>query len=137
MEAGEILLKSGLLDQRQLDLSRRAQSEGVRLDQAAVELGFVSEESALTALGKEAGLRFVDVDEDGRLDLVFSNHERYGVWLFTSFEQGWRCVLSGKRGEKDPKDELPMFVRADGTNNISRVLGSALIACRKALPTSQ
>jgi len=67
--------------------------------------------------GSDAGLRFVDVDEDGRLDIVFSNHERYGVWLFTSMEKGWRCVLSGKRGEKDPEDELPMFVRADGTNN--------------------
>lgn len=66
---------------------------------------------------RDTGLRFVDVDEDGRLDLVFSNHERYGVWLFTSKEKGWRCVLSGKRGEKDPEDELPMFVRADGTNN--------------------
>jgi len=66
---------------------------------------------------RDAGLRFIDLDEDGRLDLVFSNHERYGVWLFASKEEGWRCVLSGKRGEKDPEDELPMIVRADGTNN--------------------
>jgi len=69
------------------------------------------------ARNRDAGLRFVDVDEDGRLDLVFSNHERYGVWLFASTEDGWRCVLSGKRGEKEPEDELPMFVRADGTSN--------------------
>ena len=42
MEAGEILLRKGLLDQRQLELSRQAQSDGTRLDQAAVTLGFIS-----------------------------------------------------------------------------------------------
>ncbi|NQU21744.1 MAG: c-type cytochrome [Candidatus Nealsonbacteria bacterium] len=68
--------------------------------------------------GRDAGLRFVDVDEDGHLDVVFSNAERYSIHLFTSMEKGWsRCVLSGKRGEKPAKDELPMIVRADGTNN--------------------
>ena len=51
MEAGEILLKRGLLDRRQLELSRNAQakSESVRLDEAAVGLGFVTEEAALRA----------------------------------------------------------------------------------------
>ncbi len=32
MEAGEILLKKGLLDSRQLDLTRQAQTEGSRLE---------------------------------------------------------------------------------------------------------
>ena len=63
MEAGEILLKRGLLDQRQLDLSRRSQNDGARLDQVAVEMGFVSEEAALKALGDELGLAFVDLSE--------------------------------------------------------------------------
>ncbi len=65
MEAGEILLKRGLLDRRQLELSRdaQAQSESGRLDQAAVELGFVTEEAALKALGEEVGLDFVDLAE--------------------------------------------------------------------------
>jgi len=72
----------------------------------------------LDARGRDAGLRFVDVDEDGRLDLVFSNARRYSLHLFTSMEEGWsRTIREGKRGEKDPKDELPMIVRADGTNN--------------------
>ena len=63
MEAGEILLKKGLLDQRQLEASRQAQTEGTRLDQAAVGLGFLTEEQALSALGEEVGLEYVDLAE--------------------------------------------------------------------------
>lgn len=66
---------------------------------------------------RDAGARFVDIDEDGRLDIVLSDARRYSIHLFTSMEKGWsRCVLSGKRGDGDPR-ELPPFVRADGTNN--------------------
>jgi type II secretion system protein E len=63
MEAGEILLKKGLLDSRQLDLARQSQTEGSRLDQVAVELGFLTEEAALRALGEEVGLDYVDLAE--------------------------------------------------------------------------
>ena len=63
MEAGEILLKRGLLDQQQLEDARRAQTDGMRLDEAAVELGFVSEDIALQTLGDEIGLAFVDLSE--------------------------------------------------------------------------
>jgi type II secretion system protein E len=63
MEAGEILLRKGLLDHRQLQRSREAQIEGTRLDQAAVQLGFLSEEKALRALGEEVGIEFVDLTE--------------------------------------------------------------------------
>jgi peptidoglycan/xylan/chitin deacetylase (PgdA/CDA1 family) len=68
--------------------------------------------------GRDAGLRFVDVNEDGRADCVFSNAERYSVDLFTSMAEGWsRRVLSGERGERPAEEEVPMIVRADGTNN--------------------
>ncbi|MGA2798760.1 MAG: ATPase, T2SS/T4P/T4SS family [Thermoguttaceae bacterium] len=63
MEAGEILLRKGLLDHRQLQRSREAQIDGTRLDQAAVQLGFLSEEKALRALGEEVGIEFVDLTE--------------------------------------------------------------------------
>ncbi|MBN2579945.1 MAG: Flp pilus assembly complex ATPase component TadA [Pirellulales bacterium] len=69
MEAGEILLRKGLLDARQLKLSRDAQSDGARLDQAAVQLGFLSEEAALRALGEEMGLEFIDLAE-AEIDLA-------------------------------------------------------------------
>ena len=63
MEAGEILLRKGLLDHRQLQRSREAQIDGARLDQAAVQLGFLSEEEALRALGEEVGMEFIDLAE--------------------------------------------------------------------------
>jgi putative membrane-bound dehydrogenase-like protein len=64
--------------------------------------------------GRDAGLRFVDLDEDGFDDVVFSNEESYSIDLFDSMEKGWsRRVLSGKR----PDDAaIPPFV-VNGTNN--------------------
>jgi type II secretion system protein E len=69
MDVGEMLVRKGLLDSRQLELARAAQSEGVRLDQAAVQLGFLTEETALRALAKEVGLDFVDL-VDAEVDLT-------------------------------------------------------------------
>jgi hypothetical protein len=70
------------------------------------------------AQGRDAGLRFVDLDEDGHVDVVFSNAQRYSAHAFSSMTDGWsRTLLSGKRGDRKPEDEIPMIVRADGTNN--------------------
>ena len=68
MEAGDILLRRGLLDERQLELSRRAQGDGTALLDAAVELGFLREEEALRTLGEEVGLEYVDLAET-KIDL--------------------------------------------------------------------
>ncbi len=66
------------------------------------------------AAGNDRGLRFVDVDEDGREDVIFSNEEKYSLHLFTSMQKGWdRQVRAGQRGAKD---EVPMIVRG-ATNN--------------------
>lgn len=65
--------------------------------------------------GRDAGLRLVDLDGDTRLDLVFSNAQRWSVHLFASLEKGWtQKVAVRQRTEADP---MPMIVRADGTNN--------------------
>jgi putative membrane-bound dehydrogenase-like protein len=49
--------------------------------------------------GRDGGLRFVDVNEDGHDDIVFSNEDRYGLYLFTSMDKGWsQQVLAGRRG---------------------------------------
>lgn len=72
----------------------------------------------LTSDGDDAGLRFVDINEDGHEDIIFSNHERYGLWLWKDMQSGWSIeAISGKRGEKPPEEEIPMIVREDGTNN--------------------
>ncbi len=63
MEAGDILLNCGLLSEQQLERTRSAQTEGTRLDQVAVQLGFVSEEKVLKALGKEMGIEYIDLAE--------------------------------------------------------------------------
>jgi general secretion pathway protein E len=61
MVSGQILLQKGLLDERQLRLARESQAADGRLDRAAVELGFVSEEDALSAVGEALGLEMVDL----------------------------------------------------------------------------
>jgi putative membrane-bound dehydrogenase-like protein len=74
--------------------------------------------SAFGKSGGDAGLRLIDVNDDGFNDVVFADHERYSVHLFESLEKGWtKEVLAGKRGETDPVEELPAIVRADGSNN--------------------
>ncbi len=64
-----MLFRKGLLDSKQLEQARAAQTEGARLDQAAVQLGFLTEETALRALASEVGLEFVDL-VDAEIDLT-------------------------------------------------------------------
>jgi len=62
----------------------------------------------------ERGLRLIDLDGDGKLDIVFSNEKEYGIYLFQDLTTGWsRKVMAGKRADKDA---LPMISR-NGTNN--------------------
>lgn len=70
--------------------------------------------SIVDAQGRDAGLRFVDIDGDDFDDVLFSDDYRYSLHLFTSMRDGWsKQVLSGNRGDKDA---LPPLVRK-GTNN--------------------
>lgn len=62
MEAGSILVKRGLLSPKQLDQLRLDRPDTMRLDVAAVDLGLVSEEAALKALGEEVGIPFIDLE---------------------------------------------------------------------------
>ena len=68
MEAGAILVKRGLLSPQQLSQLRIDRPDATRLDVAAVDLGLVSEEAALKALGDEVGIPFVDL-EHHKIDL--------------------------------------------------------------------
>ncbi len=71
-----------------------------------------------TAKGEDRGLRFIDVDEDGNRDLIWSNPDEYGAFLFDPAGKRWSIsLLAGKRGDKPADQELPPIVRADGTDN--------------------
>ncbi|MGH7127975.1 MAG: GspE/PulE family protein, partial [Planctomycetaceae bacterium] len=60
MDIGEVLLRRELIDAQQLELAR-GQANGRRVDQVAVEMGLLTEETALKALADEFGLRFLDL----------------------------------------------------------------------------
>ena len=64
-----------------------------------VDLAFTDAPDRIDVLGGDAGLRLVDIDEDGRLDVVASDNLRYLVALRDSDGTGWsRVVLEGNRG---------------------------------------
>ena len=107
MEAGEILLRCGLLDQRQLEQSRTTGGDGARLVETAVQMGFVSEEEALKALGKEVGLDFVDLrDTEVDLSLLKSFPQRliYRQSLFPIQRVNGSIVVA----TSDPFDLYPL-----------------------------
>jgi general secretion pathway protein E len=61
LEAGEILVRRGLLDSQQLTELRAQALGGRELIGAAIGQGMVEEEPALRALGEELGMEFVDL----------------------------------------------------------------------------
>ena len=63
--------------------------------------------------GRDAGLRFADLNQDGYDDLVFSNQDRHSVYLYSQNGLGWTHRV--RQGPYAP-DAIPMIVR-DGTNN--------------------
>ncbi|MCA9005507.1 MAG: VCBS repeat-containing protein, partial [Planctomycetaceae bacterium] len=65
------------------------------------------------AKGRDAGLRFVDINEDGFEDALFSNESRYSLHLFKSLEKGWKQVFDKQR---NAAGEVPAISR-NGTNN--------------------
>ena len=74
-----------------------------------------------TSEGGDAGLRFVDVDQDGFDDCLFSNGEQYSLHLFHNMQVGWSTEVISKvrRQTTDSEDRLtlPPIVRPDGSNN--------------------
>lgn len=78
--------------------------------------------SIVDAQGKDNGLRFVDINEDGFDDVIFSNAERYSLHLYVTnpvprlgWFSGWSYESrAGKRGDAG---EIPMIVRAGEYRN--------------------
>lgn len=63
--------------------------------------------------GRDNGLRFQDIDEDGFADVLFSNEQRYSLHLFKSPKEGWNEVF---QKERQDGDDMPAIAR-NGTNN--------------------
>ncbi|MBI3839830.1 MAG: c-type cytochrome [Planctomycetia bacterium] len=75
------------------------------------------------AQGRDAGLRFVDIDQDGYDDILFSNEGGYAAHRFESRDKGWsRTLVAGKRTDGDA---VPMISRS-GTNNGAWIHGRHL-----------
>ncbi|MCA9131587.1 MAG: c-type cytochrome [Planctomycetales bacterium] len=66
------------------------------------------------AQGGDQGLRFVDVDEDGRDDILFSNKWNYGLYLFDSLETGWS--RERRSGQGGGVGAIPMIARGGKSN---------------------
>ncbi len=72
LEAGEILVRRGLVNQSQLDESRAAMNGGGIIE-SVVQKGFVKEDVALKAIADEFGIDYIDLREaDIDLDLLQS-----------------------------------------------------------------
>ncbi len=76
----------------------------------------------LPALAKQGGARFADLNGDGHDDLIISNPQGYGVYLFNPVEAkhvdwkvGWTQVL--REGAAGDANSLPLIARADGGEN--------------------
>ena len=66
------------------------------------------------AEGRDAGLRFVDVNEDGYADVLFSDDYAFGLYLFDSMHTGWSDqVLTGDRSAEKT---IPQITRAARNN---------------------
>jgi putative membrane-bound dehydrogenase-like protein len=60
-------------------------------------------------LDYDTGLRLIDLDGDGKLDVLWSNEESYGLYLFQDRVRGWgRKVLAGSAKDKEA---LPPLAR--------------------------
>lgn len=67
------------------------------------------------AEGNDRGVRFIDVDEDGDEDVLFSNEEGCALYLFQSMRVGWTVPVFEERRRVGQKPRIPEIVR-HGTN---------------------
>ncbi|HRF02859.1 MAG TPA: ATPase, T2SS/T4P/T4SS family [Pirellulaceae bacterium] len=108
LEAGEILLRRGLIDAGQLQSSRDADGKGgVQLLWKMVDFGYVREHEALKVIGDEIGLEFVDLgstDVDLGLLARFPQKLVYRSSIFPLAKRDGGLVVA----TSDPFDLYPL-----------------------------
>lgn len=62
---------------------------------------------------RDQGLRFLDLNGDGKLDIVYSNEKEFGVAVFSDMQKGWKVVRAGKTGDANA---IPMITRNSANN---------------------
>ncbi|MDE0735138.1 MAG: c-type cytochrome [Pirellulaceae bacterium] len=79
------------------------------------DFGWPQAARIVNAEGQDAGLRFVDVDQDGLDDIIFSDQDRYSLSLWRAGKSaGWS--LNALAGNRSDADAIPIISRL-GTNN--------------------
>lgn len=95
---------------------------------------FVADFGIVDKHGRDNGVRFIDINEDGYEDILISNDKQFGLFLYTPKEpmKGlWtKKIFAGKR---DEKAILPPFVR-DGKNNGAWFHSRSLWIANEATP---
>ena len=107
MEAGEILLRRGVINDQQLQRARERQGAGSSAMESAIEMGFVTEECALRTIGEELGLEYVDLstsEVDLSLLAKFPQRLIYRDSLFPVRRENGSLVVA----TSDPFDLYPL-----------------------------
>ncbi|HEV3167222.1 MAG TPA: PVC-type heme-binding CxxCH protein [Isosphaeraceae bacterium] len=68
-------------------------------------------------IGRDGGLRFVDLDEDGHDDVIFATDKIVGAYLFDSTKTGWSRPLIPAQAAAP--GTLPPIVRRGGPTNVT------------------
>lgn len=72
---------------------------------------------------KKPGARLIDLNADGHPDVIVSNPQEYGVYLYVpkerakknlQWDEGWSQIL--REGKAGDANSLPLITRADGTD---------------------
>jgi len=115
---GEILLESGIIQKEQLDQALNYQSrQGGALGTILVELGYVSEEDILLALGAQAGMEVVDL-ENAQIDpeiitMVSSSIANAYRIVPVAFQDGMLTVAMSDPLNVNALDDLRFMVNCE------------------------
>lgn len=117
MELGQLLVNEGLITREQLQQARESQS-GMRIDQALVKLGVITEDAILRKLSDEFGMKYVDlkdIEVDTELLTKFPTSSIYRHSLLPLYRENGHVVVA----TSDP-------LNLEGLDELSTVSGFKL-----------